>query len=287
MNYELKKALACAMMAIALLPAAAQPKYSGTLSAERKTEGDSLDARREEKQYVDAYHEAVDRERHPGGFDFNLSFWMKDDRRKHRSTFECFSGGLGIGFLHTMNGPENVSTAMGRSLEISWADAIGLAYNINSKNAFSLGMGFLWRNYRMTGRYRFLEASDGTVDVVPYPAGANPKFSRLHTMQVTLPLRYIHHFNRKVDCSLGAEFAFNGGINKHTRTLKTRYTLDGERYKDMQRDVHINPTNVNLMATVSWSWIGLYARYTPSSAFDTDYGPKFHSLSVGVMLFGF
>ena len=98
-------------------------------------------------------------------------------------------------------------------------------------------------------------------------------------------------------CPLGAHvdhqhglvtgFAFNSGINKHTRTLKTRYTLDGERYKDMQRDVHINPTNVNLMATVSWSWIGLYARYTPSSAFDTDYGPKFHSLSVGVMLFGF
>ncbi len=59
MNYELKKALACAMMAIALLPAAAQSKNSGTLSAERKTEGDSLDARREEKQYVDARHEAV------------------------------------------------------------------------------------------------------------------------------------------------------------------------------------------------------------------------------------
>ena len=50
MNYELKKALACAMMAIALLPAAAQSKNSGTMSVERKTEGESLDARPEEKQ---------------------------------------------------------------------------------------------------------------------------------------------------------------------------------------------------------------------------------------------
>ncbi|MCR4921124.1 MAG: hypothetical protein K5945_05370 [Bacteroidaceae bacterium] len=287
MNFELKSVLACAVLAIALLPAAAQPKYSGTLSVERKTEGDSLDARREEKQYVDAYHEAVDHERHPGGFDFSISFWLKDEKRRRGGTMECFSGGLGIGFIHTMNAPDNVSTAMGRSLEINWADAIGLAYNINPKNAFSLGMGFLWRNYRMTGRYRFLEAADGTINVAPYPAGANPKFSRLHTMQVTLPLRYIHHFNKKVDCSIGAEFAFNGGINKHTRTLKTRYTLDGERYKDMQRDVHINSANVNLVANLSWDWIGIYARYTPTSAFDTDYGPKFQSLSVGVMLFGF
>ena len=88
MNYELKKALACAMMAIALLPAAAQPKNSGTLSAERKTEGDSLDARREEKQYVDARHEAVDRERHPGGFDFSVSSLFEDGKSFSTSYYD-------------------------------------------------------------------------------------------------------------------------------------------------------------------------------------------------------
>ena len=88
MDYELKKALACAMMAIALLPAAAQPKYSGTLSAERKTEGDSLDARREEKQYVDARHEAVDRERHPGGFDFSVSSLFEDGKSFSTSYYD-------------------------------------------------------------------------------------------------------------------------------------------------------------------------------------------------------
>ena len=232
-----------------------------------------------------ANEEELENEKHPGGYDFSnfsLSVLSTGDQR-HSSTFECFMGGVTLGFIHGIDEPQNVSLKMGRSVEVGLTDIIGVAYNLNPKNAFSVGFGLLWRNYRMMNHYRFLPATDGNIAVEPYPEGANPKFSRLHTLHMTLPLHYIHRFPNGMDFLLGPEFAFNAGCNKHTRTIKTRYTLDGKKYKEMYRDVHVQNSMVSIMAALSWKQLGFYMRYTPSSAFDTDFGPDFQSLSMGMM----
>lgn len=232
--------------------------------------------------------ETLEKEKHPGGFDFSLSVLGASRKHEaHTSTFEVFSGGLSLGFIHGVDEPQNVALSMGRSIELGWTDVVGLGYNINPKNALSVGFGLLWRNYRMTSRYRFLPSADGTIAAQPYPEGANPSYSRLHTLHMTLPLHYLHRFNRGFKLMVGPEFAFNAGANRHTRTIKTRYTLDGQPQREMYRHVHAQPSMVHLTASVAWKQLGFYARYTPSSAFDTDYGPRLHSFSVGFMLFGF
>ena len=180
-----------------------------------------------------------------------------------------------------------MDVTMGRSLEINWTEAIGLRYNFNRRHSLELGMGFLWRNYRMAHQYRFQQDAAEVLNIVPYPAGAVPKFSRLHIFQMTFPLMYDLNVKHEWHFVVGPELAVNGGHNSHTRTIKTRYSLDGEKYKEKTTDLRINPVTINFVASVRFHFIGLYVRYSPCNVLDTNYGPKFQSLSAGFALWGF
>ncbi len=270
MNCELKRTLACAMMAISLLPAAAQ------------TEKDNKEACNEAEEKE---QKAVRLEKYPGGFDFSLS--LGGSKSGSKGEVELLSSGFGIGFVNAVDAPAGMGINMSRSIELNWSDAVGLGVNFHHRHQLTAGIGFLWRNYRMTDQTRFVEDGQGLISLQPYPAGANPKFSRLHVFYTTVPLKYIYRARHGWKFGLGPEFAFNAGCNKHTRTIKTRYKMNGQKMKDMTRDVHVNSFNVNLMAHVAWKEVGLYVRYSPNNVFDKDYGPEFQSFSVGLMLFGF
>ena len=272
MNYELKTALACAIMAISLLPAAAQTE---------KDYKEAYDKAKEKEQ------KAVRLEKYPGGFDFSLSLGGNKHSGNGGVHTDLFSSGLGIGFINAVNAPTGMDINMSRSVELSWSNAVGLGVSFHHRHQLTAGIGFLWRNYRMTNQTRFVEDAQGLISLQPYPAGANPNFSRLHVFYTTVPLKYIYRAHHGWKFGLGPEFAFNAGCNKHTHTIKTRYKVSGQKMKDMTRDVHVNSFNMNLMAHVEWKDVGLYVRYSPNNVFDKEYGPEFQSFSVGVMLFGF
>ncbi|MBO4641883.1 MAG: hypothetical protein J5661_03350 [Bacteroidaceae bacterium] len=223
---------------------------------------------------------------HPGGFDFSIP--LSKHRRGYHEVSLTMSG-VGIGFVNSIGGKAPMDISMGRSLEINWTEALGLRYNFNRFNSLEVAFGFLWRNYRMTHQYRFLQDNAAVVTIAPYPDGAVPKFSRLHIFQVTLPLMYSHYLNIAPDWNfcIGPELAINGGHHKHTHTLKTCYSIDGEKFKDKTTDIRINPLSINLVAGIRFRAIGIYARYSPCDVLDTNYGPKFQSFSVGLSLWGF
>ena len=225
-----------------------------------------------------------DTNRYPGGFDFSIPLGKK---RHSKGSTDLFMSGVGIGFVSAVGQKAPMDVTMGRSLEINWTEAIGLRYNFNRRNSLELAMGFLWRNYRMTHQYRFQQDAAEVLGVVPYPAGAVPKFSRLHIFQMTFPLIYDLNLRHGWHFVVGPELAVNCGHNSHTRTIKTRYSLDGVKYKDKTTDLRINPVTVNLVASVRFHFIGLYLRYSPCNVLDTNFGPKFQSFSVGLSLWGF
>lgn len=225
-----------------------------------------------------------DIDRHPGGFDFSIPLGKK---RHSKGSTDLFMGGVGIGFVSAVGQKAPMDVTMGRSLEINWTEAIGLRYNFNRRHSLELAMGFLWRNYRMAHQYRFQQDAAEVLNIVPYPAGAVPKFSRLHIFQMTFPLMYDLNVKHDWHFVVGPELAVNGGHNSHTRTIKTRYSLDGEKYKEKTTDLRINPVTINFVASVRFHFIGLYVRYSPCNVLDTNYGPKFQSLSAGFTLWGF
>ncbi len=227
-------------------------------------------------------------ERHPGGFDFSIGFlqnkFSKNNSKKEADWSLGLLGGVGVGFTTTLDAPAGMSTNMGSSIEVDWSNLVSLGYNFNRHHSLALGFGLLWRNWRMTGNQQFVQSSDGQISLQPYPTGANPTFSRLHSFMLTMPLTYTYSY-KHWEFTAGPELCFKQPKESYN-SIKTRYKLNGEPQKDYDTDVHFNPVTVNLVGGVTYRGIGLYARYSPMDVLASGFGPSFGSLSVGIRLIG-
>ena len=143
---------------------------------------------------------------------------------------------------------------------------------------FSVGFGMEWQNYRMTSRNQFVKADNGNITVEPLGENVEPKFSRIKTFSLIFPIMYSY---QQKDWG----FSFGPVINctSHS-TIKTRYKANGEKHKIKYKDLHPNTMTVDLMGTIITPWINFYIKYNPCDILDTEYGPKFHSLSIGFMI---
>ena len=72
-------------------------------------------------------------------------------------------------------------------------------------------------------------------------------------------------------------------LNTHS-SLKTRYKIDGQKYKDKANDARVNPVTVDFMGIIETPIIDLYLKYSPCNVLKTDYAPKFQSLSLGIYI---
>lgn len=187
---------------------------------------------------------------------------------------------LGFGWCNALNAPEPMDVTMGSSGEVFWTIAQWEYTRKGSRHTFSAGAGINWRNYRMNGHWRFEKQADDKVVVTPYPSDdVRKQFSRIQIFSFHLPLLYRYR--------IGHGFALSAGpvlnLNMHS-SLKTRYKLDGQKYKDTANDVHANPVTVDLMGIVCTPVFDIYVKYSPCNVLKTDYAPKFQSLSVGIYI---
>ncbi len=183
-----------------------------------------------------------------------------------------------IGLVTALGAPEGLDIDIAGSKELA-LDKI-LTYRmmpVRSPHAFSVDFGLNWKNFRMTDRLRFFKDAEGTTQLVNYPTGSEPKFSRLKVFSMTLSFFY--------HCRVSRSFRFSVGpmVNFNTYgSLKTRYFVAGQKQKETQKDVHISPVTLDLMAKVRVYGIGMYVKYSPCQTFKSSYGPKFSSLSFGL-----
>ena len=209
-------------------------------------------------------------------WDFSLPF----QRKTSHSRNSISTSGLGIGLNSAVGAPDAMNVTMGApSYEIFLLSGAAWSYcPWSDSRAFSVGLGVNWKNYRMTGNTRFVKGDDG-LTLEPYPTGAKPKFSRLKIFSLTLPFMY--------SANLGSGFNFQLGpvvnFNLHS-SVKTRYTLDGKDEKETGNGIHPNRVTLDLMGIFRLHSMGVYVKYSPSNVLDTNYGPKFRSFSVGLIL---
>ena len=213
----------------------------------------------------------------PGGWDFELPM-IKVGKNNSRSTVEVnLSSSLSFGFIGGINQAEGVSIDMGQSFEIEWGDVISSKVRVGKKDFMRIGMGFDWRNYRVTDFKMFSKDERGIISMQDYPEGTEPKFSRIHTFSLSVPLKYYHFLNKKIYFAIGPELYFTP-----YGSLKTRYYVNGESMKITHGNVHQNRFSVGVGAEVNIHHIGIYYKYNPFRVLRSDYGPKFSSMTVGV-----
>lgn len=209
----------------------------------------------------------------------NLPFMNKNkDKRRYKS--QITMGGLGFGMVNAVNAPSEMNVNMGSSWEIMMDHWVGYEYfPWKTGTSFSIGVGTTWRNYRMNGMKRFIK-DNNKIEIGSYPEDANIEYSRLKIFSITMPLMFNQDLGHKMGFSVGTVVNFN----THG-SLKTIYTLNNQKQKLTDNNIHQNSVTVDLMATFKFQSIGLYFKYSPTHVLNTDFGPKFNSLSTGLALF--
>lgn len=227
---------------------------------------------------TDARAAGNDYEEHPGGWNFELP--MLEVKSAHKSKAKVrgrLNSFLSFGFITGIGQARDVSIDMGQSYEIEWGNVVAIKTRIGRKDFLRLGLGFDWRNYRVTGFKRFAKNEQGIITMQDYPAGMEPKFSRIHTFSLAIPLKYYHHFSRRVYFAAGPELYFT----PHG-SLKTRYYEDGRKRKLTDSHVHQNRFAVGVGAEINIHHVGIYYKYNPFNVLQSDFGPKFSTMTVGL-----
>ena len=213
----------------------------------------------------------------PGGWDFEV-IGMKV--RKTSSTTEIkasLSSDFSFGFIGGVCQDKDVSIDMGQSFEIEWGNVISSKVRIGKKDFMRIGFGFDWRNYRVTGFKMFQKDGQGVITMQDYPEGVEPKFSRIHTFSLAIPLKYYHYFNKHIYFAVGPELYFTP-----YGSLKTRYYENDESKKITAGNVHQNRFSVGVGAEVIIHHVGVYYKYNPFNVLNTSYGPKFSTMTAGI-----
>lgn len=209
------------------------------------------------------------------GWDFAFPTLMKDRKKECKAWMSM--GGLHFGFVTALAAPQGMKVDMGASYEIGFE-----ALKVNRRwgnDVFSVGLGFNWKNYRMTGYERFV-TDNGRTLLGTYPTGAEPEYSRIKTFSVSFPVEYTRRLKHRWEIGLAAIL----NVNTYA-SAETRYMLDGKAEKDFSKNLHHNRISVDLRGSVRWRGVGAYVKYSPCSVLKQDFGPKFSGLSTGLTLF--
>lgn len=218
-----------------------------------------------------------DDDENPGGWDFELPGLKVTKTKTAQEVTISLSSSFSFGFIGGVNQDKDVSIDMGQSYEIEWGDVIRGKARIGKKDLVSIGMGFDWRNYRVTNHKMFAKDGRGIITMQDYPEGVEPKFSRIHTFSLSVPLKYYHYFNKNIFVAVGPELYFTP-----YGSLKTRYYEDGEKRKITAGNVHQNRFSVGVGAEIIIHKIGIYYKYNPFKVLQSSYGPSFSSMTTGI-----
>lgn len=214
----------------------------------------------------------------PGGWDFELP-GLKVSKKVSSSKAKVtssISSTFSFGFIGGVSQDPGVGINMGQSFEIEWGDVLTAKVRIGRKDFLRIGMGFDWRNYRMTDRM-FVKGNDGVTVTSPFPDGTEPKFSRIHTFSLSFPLKYYHYFNKKMYFAVGPELYITPWAS-----LKTKYYENGEEQKITAGNIHENTVSLGVGAEINIHHIGIYYKYNPFNVLGSSFGPGFASMTTGI-----
>lgn len=227
-----------------------------------------------------------------GNWDFNIPFISKKQKKNNehkqyqRARFSLNLLGdlqFGMGLVGATKQAAGMDVEMSNAgFEFFLNNLFNWEYNPTRNTSLSLGFGVDWRNYRMKGNTRFIK-QDGQIQLGSYPQGADIDFSRLKVFSITLELMLNQRLFGNVHLGAG------GVVNFNTHgSLKTRYTIgsgkDKEGFKETTNNIHQKAVTFDLKGQLSIRPIAFYVKYSPMNVLDTEYGPKFRSISAGALI---
>ena len=216
-------------------------------------------------------------------WDFTIPFVniKETTQTVHRGGRLVIDPTFGFGLIGVTQEGADVALPFGNgSFEYILDRIVGFEYRATRKSHVGVTFGLDWRNYKMIGNSRWVKEGDKTL-ITGYPDGVDIDYSRLRTLSLTLSFMYGYKFNRHINMQLGPVVSFNTRGN-----IKTCYSLNGESFKEKEKNINIVPVTVDFRAELNFSFVGLYFKYSPCNVLDNAFGPAFKPMSAGLQ-FGF
>lgn len=198
--------------------------------------------------------------------------------------------GPGIGFCVATGQPAGMKVEPGKSIEVNWLYALGYERRVGN-GSLSTGIGFAWRNYRMTQGQTFVP-ENGTVDIGSYPETVTPRYSRLKTFSIQVPILWRQWFLKKKFFGTYPSITFGPVLNFNTYgSLKNGWVDEnGAKQELFYKNIGQKKFTVDLFMSLRFFELGsFYVRYSPFDVLEKPYGqtaamtPKFKSLSAGFL----
>ena len=212
-------------------------------------------------------------EEDPGGWDFTGPCLTVSKRPGNAKFHVQLGSSFAFGFISGVKQDEGVSIDMGQSYEMHWDNVISTRTKVGHHGLFRAGIGFDWRNYRMINGNIFSKDETGHICIVD---GTPVRFSRIHTFSLSFPLKYYYQLAKHTYVAIGPELYFTPHAS-----MKTRYD---SKNRIVDNYIHHNRFSMDLGAEFMVNHVGIYYKYNPFSVLNTDFGPKFQSMTVGVKL---
>jgi len=194
-----------------------------------------------------------------------------------------------VGSHIDIEGPMDM--AFWRSLEIGFLDFLGVEYSPWRKGPrFSISAGFGYKHFsthKDTDKTLFRDI-DGNLTLQPSPENTTDQISSIGVFHLDIPVMITQPFTKHWAVSIGASVNFNTyvtGSTKYKVLGENEFGLSpGHKVEESYKHLRQRPVTFDFMASVGYlDGIALYARYSPMSVFKDGAGPKFKTLSLGLI----
>ncbi len=181
--------------------------------------------------------------------------------------------------LHSISGSADWNMGNSREIILNILDL-----KLNPTNWLSVNAGFDLKWNKFSSKKYFFEVKDGALAVGVPPLAADPapeyKKSSIHTFSLAVPAS-IGFSLGKFGLNLGVEGVYNA--NKYTR-VKTRYTFTDSEYIKKTKGGEVEKYQLNYLALIRFSDIGLYYKYCPKPLVPGNDMAK-HYQTIGFILY--
>ncbi|MCD8164995.1 MAG: outer membrane beta-barrel protein [Bacteroides sp.] len=218
----------------------------------------------------------------------NLVFTQAKSKGKERRRYHIDPhwAGFSIGFANlsdshlNINDVDGVTLNSGKSLEYNlnfWEEYVAFS---RFPVAIVTGMGLRFTRYNLDGIY-LSKIDRETVAVTP-GRHMDLRKSKLHITSLTIPLL----LEWQTKGSNWNEFYLSAGVVgvvKLGGSSRVRYRDEqGKRHKIKEGGMYLRPVSFDLQVQGGIGWFGVYAKYSPLSAFEKNKGPEVHPVTLGV-----
>jgi hypothetical protein len=176
------------------------------------------------------------------------------------------------------------TTTFGKNREIFFT-LLGVEFRPVKFAGLSVAADLNWDAYRLNKKH-YWQPADGAVSVASLDDATckyqEIKKSVLRSFGFDFPVQLKLHFGDL--CIAGG---IVGELNFPGRTKFKAVTNDGGSFKngDMRvKDIKSVPFTYSYRASITYSHLGLYGKYSPCSQFAPGYGPQFSYWTVGLIL---